>query len=228
MPDPFWFNDPSIIINSNRLIEFFPNNNYTLNEKLNSLVRLGLYISLIFIIYKKDINWISIFIFILSLTYYLQINYSNKEGFETNLDKNEIDGPINAITDISEFSRNLNCTKPDKDNPFMNVTMGDLLNTDTNGLVKFKPSSCDTNDPNIKKSIDDNFKSDLFRDINDLFGKYNSQRQFFTMPWTDIIPDSNGDFKNWLYKQPSTCHENPDHCIRGNMEDVRAKSYQPE
>lgn len=211
MPDPFWFNDFSILINPDRMIEFFPNNDFTTDEKLNSLVRLGAYIAIVFIMYKKDINWISILIFILLLTYYLHTNANIQENF---------DGLPAVITELPIT----NCTKPEKNNPFMNVTMGDLLNTDPNGSVKMKPVSCDPNNADIKKSIDNNFKNNLFRDVNDVFGKYNSQRQFFTMPWTDIIPDSEGNFKNWLYKQPETCHENPEYCIRSNYEDVRANS----
>ena len=231
MPDPFWFSDPSILIKPDRLIEFFPNNDFNLDEKLNSIVRLGMYLSIVFIIYKKDINWISIFIFIVLLTYYIHSNYnpiSNQENFEANLNPNEFPNKtkINDTTDkFNEIPKN--CTKPTLDNPFMNLTMADLLNTQNNGDVKLKPLACDINNPVIKKSIDTKFKNNLFRDINDVFGQFNSQRQFFTMPWTGIIPDSNGDFKNWLYNQPSTCHENPDNCIRGNYEDLRAKSFVP-
>jgi len=50
----------------------------------------------------------------------------------------------------------------------------------------------------------------------------NSQRQFYTMPWTSSIPDPKGEFKNWLYKSPKTCKENSDFCLK--YEDVRQKA----
>lgn len=231
MTDSFWFFQPSILIDSDRIIEFFPNKNYSNDENLNALVRLSLYISIIFIIYKKDINWISIFIFSLLLSYYVHINTKTiRENFEENIVASDfpVNSEINSTTDISQLPKQKNCSKPDLENPFMNLTMNDLLNTDSSGKIKDKAIACDINDPIIKKSIDSNFKNNLFRDINDVFGKYNSQRQFFTMPWTDIIPDAEGNFKNWLYKQPLTCHEDQDHCIRGNYEDVRSNSFLPE
>ena len=38
--DKFWYDDPTILIASDRLTEFFPHKSFSLNEKLNSLVRL--------------------------------------------------------------------------------------------------------------------------------------------------------------------------------------------
>jgi len=47
--DEFWYNDPKVLWKFDRFIEFFPNPNISLSEKLNALVRLSIYISIILI-----------------------------------------------------------------------------------------------------------------------------------------------------------------------------------
>jgi hypothetical protein len=127
--------------------------------------------------------------------------------------------PLPGVSASNDFIETLeNCVAPTLDNPFMNMTMKDYLNTDKSGNIIERNPACDPNDPNIKKSIDAKFNNNLYRDVSDVFGKYNSQRQYFTMPWTQTIPDVDGNFKNWLYKSPKTCKEN-NNCIR--YEDIR-------
>lgn len=111
------------------------------------------------------------------------------------------------------------CTPPTVDNPFMNVTMKDYLNI-KDGKTVNEPPACDTALPETKKQIDDTFNNNLFHDVNDVFGKMNSQRQFYTMPWT-TIPNRQDEFARWLYLNPKTCKEDQDFCLR--YEDVRAK-----
>ena len=103
----------------------------------------------------------------------------------------------------------------------MNATMKDFLNVDpvTNRIVD-RPEACDTNDVEIKKQIDSSFNNNLYKDVNDVFGKMNSQRQFYTMPST-TIPNAQDDFAKWLYLNPKTCKEDQDYCLK--YEDVRAK-----
>lgn len=266
--DPFWYNDLSILINSHRLTEFFPDNKLSLYENLNAITRMGLYISILLTLYTKNIRWINIFIIILLFTYYL---YSSKSGnvnenismkvsnnvlanpynkqesvtkintiekFESNnidseiLDSELINSQLASVNDniyakwddtveIKSDKKNTTCTEPTIDNPFMNMTMKDYLNTDNKGDIIIRPEACSTSDSNIKKDIDNKFKNNLYKNVNDVFGKFNSQRQYYTMPSTDLIPDINGEFKNWLYKSPKTCKENQDYCLK--YEDVRAK-----
>jgi hypothetical protein len=103
----------------------------------------------------------------------------------------------------------------------MNVTMKDYLNIDekTQQMVD-RPAACDTTDKNVKQSMDEMFNHNLFKDVNDVFGKMNSQRQFYTMPNT-TIPNAQDDFAKWLYANPKTCKEDQEFCLR--YEDVRAK-----
>ena len=201
--DLFWFNQPEIIWEKDRLSEFFPTAEYSLEERLNAILRLSIYISIILSIYKNDVRFCFIAVITAIFTYYIYTNRSKKEvGVETFGEKDPEA-----------------CTMPTVDNPFMNVTMKDYLNIKDDQIVD-RPPACDASDPEVKKEIDTKFENNLFRDVNDVFGKMNSQRQFFTLPWT-TIPNKQDEFANWLYKSPKTCKEDQDYCLR--YEDVRAK-----
>ena len=50
------------------------------------------------------------------------------------------------------------------------------------------------------------YSSSLIRDVNDLFGKNNSQRHFYTVPGNSI-PNDQDTFAKWLYATPKTCKE---------------------
>lgn len=191
----FWLNDFSVLYDPKYVMDFFPSSVSSNNEKMNSIVRLSFYISLVLSLYYKS-NYFYIFVF--GLLFTLIIN-KNSENFE--------------INDNREF-QNENCTMPTLENPFMNVNYIDYLDNPN------RPPACDPNDPEIKKDIDDNFYNNLFRNVDDLWGKMNSQRQFYTMPST-TIPNDREAFANWCYKSGPTCKENGAACLK--YEDLRAK-----
>ena len=83
-------------------------------------------------------------------------------------------------------------------NPFKNVMPPDIL--DTPGV--FAVSAYDDN-----MKLDDFFRTSWFSDPNDVFGKTQSQRQFYTMPSTSV-PNDRESYTSWLYGNPSkTCKE---------------------
>ena len=90
-----------------------------------------------------------------------------------------------------------NCKKPTKDNPLMNINIGD---DPTNN-----PACIHTDE--IKEDINSKFNYNLYRDTDDLFERFNSQRQFYTTPNTSV-PNDQTKFAEWLYKTPPTCKEN--------------------
>ncbi len=111
--------------------------------------------------------------------------YANKK--ETN--------PFNNYTpdEIKDYKKNT-CRKPTQDNPMMNLNSLDW------GKVNI-PEACNADDENIKDDIKVNFNHELFRDVDEVFDKANSQRQFYTMPNTSI-PNNQSEFAQWLYRKP--------------------------
>ena len=229
--DPFWYNNITILWNKDRLTEFFPSLDHTLEEKFNSLVRLSFYCFIILYFYKNDSRYIYLPFGVMILTYYIY-NNREKESFdsleekkvETKVDERVFDNKsqiIPQLEKVKETNKVRECTQPTIDNPFMNVTMKDYFNIDPNTKTTFdRPPACDPNDPEIKKKIEETFSNNLFKDVNDIFGKTNSQRQFYTMPST-TIPNAQNEFAKWLYLNPKTCKEDQDYC--NPYEDIRAK-----
>jgi hypothetical protein len=221
MSEPFWYDNISILWEKDNLIKFFPKKSQTLEEQLNAIMRFFIYLVILLMIYYTDYNYLFILIGASFITYYIYVNRSISKIKEQQPEAKKEQNPSEKIeTLINENATE--CSKPTLENPFMNFTMGDYLNIE-NGKIKEKPPACDINSPEIKKDADDYFNNNLYRDVNDIFGKMNSQREFYTMPWTTIPPDANGDFKNWLYNNPKTCKEDQDACYR--YEDLRSNRF---
>lgn len=98
------------------------------------------------------------------------------------------------------------CRKPTLNNPFMNPSILDYNTTEIT-------QACNADDKDIQEQITVNFSQDLYRDVDDVWERKNSQRQFMTTPNT-MIPNNQIDFAKWLYYVPSTCKENQYSCLR--------------
>ena len=77
--EKFWFKDINVLYNTNNLTKFFPSEDMNLSEILNSLVRLSFYISVIFIILKKNINYIFITINMMIISYLIYFNLTENQ-----------------------------------------------------------------------------------------------------------------------------------------------------
>ncbi len=92
-------------------------------------------------------------------------------------------------------------TRPTAANPFMNVMIDELKYNPT------RPAADFASDPNNQVLLDDFFRVQWASDPTDVFGRSQSQRQFYTMP-SSSIPNDQGSFQNWLYLIPGkTCKE---------------------
>ncbi len=198
--DPFWYEDPTILIKSNRFSEFFPHNEMSFEEKLNAMVRFAIYFAILLFAFKKTANksFIGILfpLFVLGLTLFLYQNGNGKETMST------LDGG----------PKYEDCQLPTDENPFMNVLISDYTANPQ------KKKACNVSDKKVKQEIKDKFENNLYRDTIDIWGRNNSQREYYTMPNT-TIPNDQTNFANWLYKTSPTCKELTTYCITEN--DVR-------
>jgi len=196
--DKFWLTDPNILFNSKRLIEFFPTTDMGLNEQLNAITRLSVYLSVIMYSYSGNYYYMFIFIITLIFTYLI---YKSKS----------------TLTDLSDslenFTSKTNYIEPTKDNPFMNISLNDYTeNPHREAAIKRTMYR----DHNLDKDIESKFNINLYKDLDDIFDKSNSQRQYYTTPIT-TIPNNQQGFADWLYKTPKTCKEaNGDQCLNNN------------
>jgi len=208
--DEFWYNDLSILVATDRLDEFFPSKSMTFEEQLNAFVRLMAYISIILTSYSRDVNYIYILIASIIFTY-LIYRYSDGESL----------GKTKKEDFISNYDSKKNYILPSIDNPFMNVQFDDYIkNPNRDAISKLN----NYKNPNLNKLIDEKFNYNLYKDVSDIFGKNNSQRQFYTTPVT-TIPNDQGSFADWLYKTPPTCKENNgNQCVANNFYNLKQSS----
>ena len=64
---------------------------------------------------------------------------------------------------------------------------------------------------NLKDLNGKSLNRQTMRDVGDLYGKSNSQRQYYTAPST-TIPNEQTKFAKWLYQTSSTCKEDTKYC----------------
>ena len=183
--DKFWYDDITILVKKDKLLNFIPNKNATLNENLNSSVRFIIYLSLLLVLSTKNYNYIILIVLAFIVTYIINNEKYNKiiENYDSSV-----------------------LVEPSANNPTANILQTDYQNTD-------RKLSNLLNDKTIQNKIKKSLDHRLYRDESDIFDNLHSQRTFYTMPVT-TIPNKQKDFANFLYKMPMTCKEgNGVNCI---------------
>jgi hypothetical protein len=183
----FWINNLNELFNP----VLIPTENMTLEEKLNTISRLILFIGIISAFVFNDSRYI-LFIIIMLIISIIIYNFQKKNllSAEKFLEDKNLDIIDNKI-----------CTKPTVDNPFMNPTLNDIKYNSN------KPNACSIDNSKINNLINDSFYSRVFREAGDIYGKLSSERQFYTVPSTSI-PNDQTSYAEWLYKRGKTCKEN--------------------
>ena len=195
---PFWYKSPSILYERESLFEFFPSKRFDLIRKLNSLVRLSIVYSLIMFLCTKNTMYFTIPFVVCGVTFVIWYRHS-----DTHVDTIMNESMSNQLDDLVKINDlETECRVPTKDNPFMNPPIHEFSND------RFqKPKSCPSyNNVGVQNRIEELFNQDLYRDVKDVFGKANSQRQFYTVPG-NRVPNDQHSFAQWLYGQPKTCKE---------------------
>jgi hypothetical protein len=112
---------------------------------------------------------------------------------------------IIIITYFIGKTEHFECHKPTIDNPFMNYTVSDLIsNPDRNPGCNY-----DSTKPLIKRA----YGTKLFSDSSDIWRKFVSDRNFYTMPNTNIVNNQTG-FANWCYGGGGECKTTGYNCLK--------------
>lgn len=237
----YWFQDLSnTIFNLDYALKIVPEQTMTYPEKINSLVRLSIYLGLILGLFYSNYLYLYIPIITMLMTYLLYIfrldQLENKKGqqgpnstlnnlkndLKNNISKEDLhklqkkmglkNMNIDNMND-EDFQNILNiktCSKPSTNNPFMNALVYDS---------RKKDHSCDPINPNNQEKIEEEYNKYCIKDISDIYNHNSGRRQFYTMPST-TYPNNQEGLANWLYKTPPTCKE-------GNGAQCVANYYTP-
>uniref|UniRef100_A0A6C0C886 Minor capsid protein P9 transmembrane helices domain-containing protein n=1 Tax=viral metagenome TaxID=1070528 RepID=A0A6C0C886_9ZZZZ len=206
--EKFWLEDPMVLFRGDNYFVFLPKSSMSKIEMLNAMTKFFLYLMILLLLFSNNYDYVYvpiIGIIIVLVLYYVQKNDTADIRYEN-------------------FCRDDKCDKiemcqaPTQNNPFMNVTLADLMDDPE------RPGACNINNNEIKQEIDEKYNYDLFRDVDDVFVRGYSQRQFYTTPST-TTPNDQTTFAKWLYKLPETCKENQSNCLK--YEDIRFNRFNP-
>ena len=189
--EKIWFQDLTGLITAENYYVFLPTTEMNIIEQLNSLMRFSIYFAILMLIIKKDINIMFIPIIMGVFSFMLfNVEEKNKQSDRKTLEKLEMqEDPVTKRL----------CQKPTANNPFMNVLVSDYSQNPK------RPPAC-KHIGVVKTEMKKNFERNLYRDIDDVFDKIASDRQFYTTPSTTIPNDSVG-YAKWLYGQQKSCKE---------------------
>lgn len=206
--DLFWSEDITILFKYDRLSEFFISPSQTKIEKLNSIARFGIYLSIILALYHKNYKYLALCIITFLITYFL---YYSSEKFTMIKQNSKTTEPYNY--------ENPEPIKSTINNPFMNRNpLDNPARQPEKDSTEYTPESLEQ-----KAKIEENFAYNLYTQVgDDIYGKENSQRQFYTVPDNGLAPGSH-DHAQWLYGSDytSNCKLNNYACSDNIHEDLR-------
>jgi hypothetical protein len=178
-----WYENPKILLDYPD--QFLPSKNQSHIEKINALVRLAIYWAIIVYLLKYDNKLLSISVVIIIISFFL----GQTETF------------VSTDRKLNKYA----CYKPTKDNPFMNYTIGDLIDNPS------RLAGCEYE--KAKSLIRQAFRMHLFSDSSDIWGKFISDRNFYTMPNTNIV-NKQTEFANWCYGGSGECKSTGNNCLK--------------
>ena len=77
--DPFWVNDPVLLLRIDRIIEFYPTIDMCGNERMNAITRFVIYAGLSLAFVKKDMKHFAISLAIIATLAFLYYPKSDKQ-----------------------------------------------------------------------------------------------------------------------------------------------------
>lgn len=225
---PFWVNDPSILMNKNEIYQFWPSETMTIEEKMNSISRTVILLSLLGFLSTCSFKFILIgIVTLLVICFVYKSNYSQtkKEGFFSD-GKNQ--SAQIKITNPETLEVNLKSEFEDitKKNPFNNVLLTQI-NDDPHrrpAPPSFNPDVHDDINKQTKKMIQylnpgiKNTNKQLFGDLGERY-QFDTQSQwyFYSTPNTKVCNDQ-GAFADYLYgNMPSARDGNAFALVQDNL-----------
>ena len=109
--------------------------------------------------------------------------------------------------DLNEELKKKTAKEPTADNPYMNIVFSDYLD---GGNIAEPANAGEENVATQDKSLN-LYNSSIYRNIEDVFERENSQRLFYTLPIT-TIPNKQTEFARWLYDTGPRCKEDTSKC----------------
>lgn len=188
--EQIWYDNLGGFINAYNYFVILPASDMTFEEKINALLRLFIYIGLVFTLVFANLKYM-FFGIIAAVVSVLIVEFDKRR-------KKKVEQFL-ATKDLAVVNDTL-CVRSTVDNPFMNPSIADITYNPT------RPPACDISDQGVQELVENNFNKRLFKDVGDLYSKMASQREFYTVAST-TIPNDQMQFAEWLYGSGMTCKE---------------------
>jgi hypothetical protein len=208
--DPFFMDDVSVIVSPQRITEFFPTQDMTIEERMNALARLTIYSTLALSLYRNSVrpmHYGAVLIVVLVLLWKNQ-TLSKTQHFTL--------GGLLGQTEPVILPEKVECRMPTFENPMMNNLYGDPVDS---------PPAC--RGPGVQEAALALLDKQLIEDPEDLFGKKQMQRNFYTLPSTTIVSDRER-FQNALFKDAPNCKVDGNACFYDDLRRNRDLPVTPE
>jgi hypothetical protein len=217
---PFWAENPNVLFNQKYLLEFFPVEDMTYEQKLNSVTRTVILLTLVGALLSRSIRTLIVGFITVGAIYILHYYHEKeKNKMKTKKMKDEIKEGFEspAIAYLTENNMKVPTDAfltPDSSNPFGNVMMTDYdynpnkqpappaFNSNVNAEILTSAKQLVVNANPGQPNIADK----LFKDLGDNFVFEQSMRQFNSNPST-TIPNDQQSFAEFCYGSMISCKE---------------------
>ena len=211
MDTAFWINNPMVLFNKDKIMELWPLQTMSIEEKLNGITRLVLVLTILGYLITKNIKIIvtgAITLFSLVLLYKMKMENTLKTNMK---DLNAKEGFTNP--ELYKMLRK-NFTEPSVTKPAMNVLLTEIddnPNRKTAAPCYNKVVENDMNEKTkefITNNFDDktNIDERLFKDLGDSFVFDQSMRTWNSTPNT-TIPNDQKSFAEYCYGDMISCKD---------------------
>ena len=207
----FWLTNPSVLIDYNYITNIWPRREDDVNTKLNAVTRCVVLLSLIGIVLTQNNKMrllATTFVTLIAIVFYQHYIIKIKGNFDSNTGEEEFQTRERRSEQIN-VQRNVNdeeryqemCGRdglhePKNINPMMNVMPMDIKNNPQRPPAQPSYKTCVKK--NIRKNIKKNLDPRLFCDLGDELAFSHFERQFHTMPNTQV-PNNQKKFAEFCY-----------------------------
>ena len=202
MSNEIWLNNPTILLNQDKLGELWPTSNMSLEEKINAISRLIILLTVIGYLITLRPNIILIgSVALISILLIYSLQNKKKESFVNNLTNT---GALLSNPLFYEMNRE-NFKEPTKDNPLMNVLIPEVYYNPERkpAAPTFNPIVENEINESVKQLVsekfgDDDIKEKLFGSLGDKLN-FNRSMLSFTATANTTIPNDQKNFQEFLY-----------------------------
>ena len=200
MNEEIWLNNFFVLFRRDKILDIYPKKDESLEEKMNSITRAVIYLTIGGFIFTKSYKILIsgiVTLFVIAILYKSQKGTQKKNKIKK-IAKEGFTNPefYNAVKD--------NFTQPTKQNPLMNVTLNEYIDNPK------RKQAAPAYNPAVEKEINEKFKenidSRLFQDLGDELEFENSMRNFYTVPGS-TIPNDRETFMKFCYGNMASCKD---------------------